>query len=203
MPPNPRRKPRSLRLARASLLAVLAIAAAVLSACATTAMPSSVAMEPIDLPRFMGRWHVIAHVPYFAERGHVASSDSYTLGDGGEITVRYDYREGFAEPVRTLGSRATVRAGTGNRQWTTWFFRVVPTRYRILEVADDYSWALVDHPGRDLAWILAREPVMGAARYRDLEARLRTHGVNTDKLRRIPQVREQVGRLGFAEPKKP
>jgi apolipoprotein D and lipocalin family protein len=70
-------------------------------------------------------------------------------------------------------------------------------------VAPDYSWALIDYPGRDLAWIFAREPVMDKTQYRELEGRMRGHGVNTDKLRRVPQVRDQVGRLGFADPKNP
>jgi apolipoprotein D and lipocalin family protein len=198
MPPTPHRSSLRRWLACAGLAACIAA----LAACATAPMPPTVAETPIDLPRFMGRWHVIAHVPYFAEAGHVASSDTYTLKDDGDIAVHYTYREGFAEPVQTFDSRATVREGTGNRQWTTWFYRVVPTRFRILEVAPDYSWALIDYPGRDLAWIFAREPVMNDAQYRDLEGRMRTHGVNTDKLRRIPQVPEQVGRLGFADPKK-
>lgn len=199
MPSKPKRFLPRHWIARACLAAC----ALVLSACATTPMPPSVAETPVDLPRFMGQWHVIAHVPYFAEAGHVASSDTYTLKDDGDIAVHYRYREGFGEPVQTFDSRATVREGTGNRQWTTWFYRVVPTKFRILEVAPDYSWALIDYPGRDLAWIFAREPVMADAQYRDLEGRMRTHGVNTDKLRRIPQVPEQVGRLGFADPKKP
>lgn len=201
MPQSPRHRPLGPRLAR--LLAVTALLPAMLSlaGCATTPSPAPAPVAPIDLPRFMGRWHVIAHVPYFGERGHVASSDTYTLRGDGDIAVRYAYREGFDQPVQTLDSRATVREGTGNRRWTTWFFRVVPTRFRILEVADDYSWALIDYPGRDLAWVFARGPVMDAALYRDLEDRLKRHGVNTDKLRRVPQVREQVGRLGFAEPK--
>jgi apolipoprotein D and lipocalin family protein len=202
MPLQPPRRQPALSAARACLLAALVLAASLLAACATTAPLPPVATTPVDLPRYMGQWYVIAHVPYFAERGHVASSDTYTLREDGEISVRYAYREGFSEPVQTLDSRATVRPGTGNRQWTTWFFRVVPTRYRILEVADDYSWTLIDYPGRDLAWIFARAPVMDAALYRELETRLRTHGVNTDRLRRVPQVREQVGRLGFAEPRK-
>lgn len=199
MPPKPHHRPLRRWLAGACLAAC----GVLLSACATTPLPPSVAEMPIDLPRFMGRWHVIAHVPYFAESGHVASSDTYTLKEDGGIAVHYTYREGFGEPLQTFDSRATVREGTGNRQWTTWFYRVVPTKFRILEVAPDYSWALIDYPGRDLAWIFAREPVMDNAQYRELEGRMRTHGVNIDKLRRIPQVREQVGRLGFADPKKP
>lgn len=192
------------RLLRPSAIAATCLAACLgLSACATIPMPASVADTPIDLPRFMGRWHVIAHVPYFGEAGHVASSDTYTLQDDGDIRVHYRYREGFGEPEETVDSRASVKAGTGNRQWTTWFFHVVPTKFRILEVAPDYSWALIDYPGRDLAWIFAREPVMEKAQYRELESRMRKHGVDTDKLRRVPQVREQVDKLGFADPKKP
>ena len=120
--------------------------------------------------------------------------------DGG-IDVRYTYRTGFDQPVKTFDSRATVKDGTGNRDWTTWFFRIIPTKFRILEVAPDYSWALIGYPGRDLAWVFAREPVMDDALYADLVKRMDGHGVDTDKLYRAPQVREQVGKLGFAYPK--
>lgn len=183
----------------------LALAIGLLPACASAPAPAAavpVGEAPVDLARFMGQWHVIAHVPYFAESGHVASSDTYTLRPDGGIAVRYAYREGFGEPLQTFESRATVHEGSGNRRWTTWFFRVVPTKYRILEVAPDYSWALIDYPGRDLAWIFSRTPVLDDPTYRALERRMRGHGVNTDKLRRIPQVPAQVGQLGFADPKK-
>ncbi|WP_045770529.1 lipocalin family protein [Xanthomonas albilineans] len=162
------------------------------------------ARPPIDLQRFMGRWYVIAHIPYFAERGHVASSDEYTLKDNGKIAVRYKYRKGFDEPLKEITSRATVNAGTGNRRWTTWFFAVLPTKYRILEVAPDYSWALIDYPGRDLAWVFARSPDMSHKQYRELVDKMdHKYGINTDKLLRIAQRREQVGRLGFEVPEKP
>lgn len=200
MTPDPTRPAFSKRLAAICL----ALCAAALPACATLdPLPAAVDQAPVDLPRFMGRWHVIAHVPYFAESGHVAGSNTYTLQDDGDIAVHYAYREGFDAPVRTVDSRATVHEGTGNRLWAMRLYRVVPIRFRILEVAPDDSWALIDCPGRDLAWILARAPVIDDARYRELEGRMRAYGVNTDKLRRIPQVREQVGRLGFADPKQP
>jgi apolipoprotein D and lipocalin family protein len=173
-----------------------------LAACASTPMTTRNA-EPIELERFMGAWHVIAHVPYFGERGHVASRDEYTLRGEGRIGVRYVYREGFGEPVKTLDSRATVRDGTGNRRWTTWFFGVIPTKFRILEVAPDYSWALIDYPGRDLAWVFSRAADMGDGQYRVLVEKMRARGVDTGKLVRVPQLEEQLGQAGFAAPKKP
>ena len=172
-----------------------------LAACSSAPMNTNA--TPVDLPRFMGAWHVIAHVPYFGERGHVASRDEYTLRDDGRIGVRYVYQEGFGEPVKTMDSRATVKDGTGNRRWTTWFFSVIPTKFRILEVAPDYSWALIDYPGRDLAWVFARTADMGDAQYAGLVDRMRGHGVGTGKLVRVPQLVEQLGKPGFAAPKKP
>ena len=138
---RPRRPIRSLALAGAGLGLMM------LAACATGSGPVAASSTPVDLPRFMGEWHVIAHVPYFGERGHVASSDTYTLRPDGGIDVRYTYRTGFDQPVKTFDSRATVKDGTGNRDWTTWFFRIIPTKFRILEVAPDYSWALIGYPG--------------------------------------------------------
>lgn len=173
-----------------------------LAACSSTAMNATNA-SPIDLPRFMGAWHVIAHVPYFGERGHVASRDEYTLRGDGRIGVRYVYQEGFDEPVKTMDSRATVKEGSGNRRWTTWFFGVIPTKFRILEVAPDYSWALIDYPGRDLAWVFARTADLGDAQYAGLVQKMQGHGVDTAKLVRVPQLSEQVGQPGFAAPKKP
>jgi len=183
-------------------LGILLLALPVLAACATAAMPNH-DPAPIDLPRFMGQWHVIAHVPYFAEKGDVASIDEYTLRDDGKIAVRYHYQKGFAQPRKTVDSRATVKAGTGNHDWTTWFFGVIPTKYRILEVAPDYSWALIGYPGRDLAWVFARAPVVDDALYAQLLEKARAHGVDTGKLKRVPQVAEQVGKPGFAAPDKP
>ena len=178
--------------------------ALLLSSLSCTAQPmTSTHAAAIELPRFMGPWHVVAHMPYFGERGHVASRDEYTLRPDGKIGVRYVYQEGFGEPVKTLESSATVKSGTGNRRWTTWFFGVIPTKFRILEVAPDYSWALIDYPGRDLAWVFARTPDMDDALYAELLTRMHGHGVDTGKLVRVPQLKEQVGKPGFAAPKKP
>lgn len=191
-----------IRLISSRLLFLLMALIAV-TACAAPPLPASVKQPPVDLQRYMGRWYVIAHVPYFAERGHVASSDNYTLrGDGG-IDVRYLYRTGFAQPLKAVDSVGTVEPGTGNHQWKQRFFHVIPAKYRILEVAPDYSWALVDYPGRDLAWVFGREPVMDDALYQQLLSKLRGYGVNSDKLWRVPQIEQQVGALGFDRPEDP
>ena len=168
-----------------------------------TTVEEGIAEGPIDLQRFMGRWYVIGRVPNFVERGHVASVNTYTLRDDNKVAIHYQFREGFAEPEEQIDIRAKVDEDSGNRRWRTWFYRVVPTHTRILEVAPDYSWALIGYPGREMAWIFAREPDMDNATYRQLATRLRDkYDVNTDKLKRVPQHPQQVDKLGFEVPNK-
>ena len=51
-------------------IGVLAITA--LAGCTTNSPPLT--LEPdVDLGRYAGRWYVIANIPYFAEKGNVAS----------------------------------------------------------------------------------------------------------------------------------
>ncbi len=170
---------------------------------APTATVEGIAEGPIDLQRFMGRWYVIGRVPNFIERGHVASVNTYTLRDDNKVSIQYQFRDGFAEPAEEIEIRAKVDEDSGNRRWRTWFYRVVPTHTRILEVAPDYSWALIGYPGREMAWIFAREPDMDNATYRQLALRLRDkYDVNTDKLKRVPQHPQQVDKLGFEVPNK-
>ena len=58
-------------------------------------------------------------------------------------------------------------------------------------------------PGRDLAWVFARQPQIDEALYQDLLRRMAGHGVDTAKLVRVPQVPEQEGQPGYAEAEKP
>lgn len=193
--PVPYRPP----VVRAAMMVLLAMLAA---GCATRG-GADTTQDAIDLPRFMGSWHVIAHVPYFAERGHVQTRYDYALREPGRIGVTYHYRDGFGQPEQVREARASVREGTGNREWTLWFVAVVPAKWRIVEEAPDYAWALADYPGRDMGWILARDAVMDDALYQDLVKKARDHGINARQLVRVPQVPDQVGKPGFGEPKEP
>lgn len=193
---SPRRRPAPSRLlAAASLLALL------LAACGGSPERSSPPAPPIDLHAFMGTWYVVARIPNALERGHMASRDVYALRPDGKIAVHYVYRTGPREPEKVLDIVANVLPGTGNREWRMRFFKIVPTRQRILELAPDGSWALLDSPGRELAWIFSRTPSISDAQYLDLRKRLKGHGVDIDKVWRVPHTLEEVGKRGYDVPK--
>ncbi len=172
-----------------------------LAGCASTggkSMPPLQSRANVDLPRYMGRWWVIANIPYFAEKGKVATADVYTLRPDGRIDNVYVYRKGFDKPEKRMTGVARVVAGTNDAQWRIGFFGgLVKADYLVLEVASDYSWALIGHPRRNLAWIFAREPHMDAAKYERLRVKFADHGYDPGKLLRVPQFADQAGQPGF------
>jgi len=172
-----------------------------LAACASTGgntMPPLTTTATVDLERYMGRWWVIANIPYFAEKGKVATADVYTLRPDGHIDNVYVYRKAFDKPEKRMSGVARVVPGTNDAQWRIGFFGgLVKADYLVLEVASDYSWALIGHPKRNLAWIFSREPRMDAAKYEQLRAKFAGWGYDPAKLQRVPQFPDQVGQPGF------
>ncbi|HEY4529098.1 MAG TPA: lipocalin family protein [Luteimonas sp.] len=151
-------------------------------------------MPPLEA--LMGDWYVAGRVPWFGERGRVASRVTISAESDSRITIARQWREGFGEPLQADSTTARS-AGPGNRLWKLRAWRVLPARLRVLEVAGDGSWLLLGADERDHAWILTRAQIVADDAYLELERRIRGHGVNTDRLRRVAQVPEQEGRLGF------
>lgn len=182
---------------------IVLIAMMLLVACASnpTHLPPLRSSATIDLQRYMGAWHVIGRIDYFGERGDFASEDVYSLDKDGNVDTVYRYRKGFDanSPVKTLKSVGLVQPESGNAYWRIRFFGLFKADYLILEVADDYSWALIGQPSRKLGWIFGREAVMPDALYAQLLDKMRGYGYDTSKLLRVAQVPEQVGKPGFHE----
>lgn len=186
---------RSRRSARALCALLLCLLAACAGVDERRGEASDAPMPPLEV--LMGDWYVAARVPWFGERGRVASGLRLATDEGGRIVIGRSWRDGFSEPVEYDRSTARREGGSG-RFWSLRAWGVLPARLRVLEAAEDGSWLLLDSPGRrDQAWILTRAQVVGDEAYLELERRIGRHGVNTDKLRRVPQVPEQEGRLGF------
>lgn len=184
---------------------LLGVAVAALPACRSGGGPVRTDVPqpaPVAVQALMGTWYEVARIPNLVERGHMGSQHQYTLQPEGEIAVRYRYRTGPDAEWKEMSARATVLQDSGNRQWRMRFFRMLPLTQRVLDVAPDGSWMLLDAPGRDLAWIFTRTPDLTDADYLQLRERLRAHGVNTDKVWRVVHRDEDVGARGFDQPKR-
>lgn len=184
-------------MTRPTRLLAPALAALALAACASRppVAPLPADTPPVDLPRFMGTWHVVANVPYFFENGKVATRDVYRLRPDGRIDNDFVFKKRFGEPDRTWRGVSTVVDGSGGREWKVQFVWPISTRLQVLEVAPDYSTALLATPDRKLAWVFSREPVMDDATLSALKVRIARFGVDAGAMRRVPQTPEQQAAL--------
>ena len=194
-------KPLKSYLRSLGCAALCLCAAATLYACAGAGvhdgMPKLTPTLKIDLPRYMGTWYVIANIPYFAERGNVASRDVYELDKNGNVATTYFYRKTFGAPEKTAHSLGIVKPGTHNADWTIRLFWLFHADYLILAIAPDYSWVLVGQPNRKLGWVLARDAVMDDGLYIKLLGKFHAFGYAAENFKRVAQFPEQVGKPGF------
>ena len=77
----------------------------------------------LDVPRYMGRWYVIANIPYFGERGNVGSYAEWSLRPDGRIDDAYVYRPGsFDAPFKRMQFVDSVVEGSGGGEWRVRLF---------------------------------------------------------------------------------
>ena len=71
---------------------------------------------------------------------------------------------------------------TSNAKLEVSFFRPFWGDYWIIELGQDYSYAVVGHPSRDYLWILSRTPTLSRERYQSIVTRLKAEGYETSRL---------------------
>ena len=146
----------------------------------------------VDLDRYQGTWYEIASFPQRFQRGCTDTTATYRLRSDGDIAVFNRCRRGGpggrADSIR---GRARVVDSGSNAKLEVSFFRPLWGQYWILELGDDYEYAVVGHPSRDYLWILSRTPTMDRTLYHQVLERLRVRGYDTSRL--VPTVHRGVG----------
>ena len=167
-------------------LALATLAVAAVAACATS-KPTLPAVPQVDLPRFMGDWYVIAHIPSRPERDAYDAVESYRLDADGRIRTTYTQRKGsFSAPVETMEPVGTVVEGTNNAVWGMQFVWPIKAEYVIVDLAPDYSRTIIGRSKRDYVWLMARAPQLPEPELQAAIARIKALGYDTSKLRMVP-----------------
>ena len=81
-----------------------------------------------------------------------------------------------------IKGEAFVEKNSGNAKLKVQFFWSFTGKYWIIDLADDYSYAVVSHPNKNYLWILSRTPKMDSGVYSGIISRLREKGFDIDKL---------------------
>lgn len=117
----------------------------------------------VDLERYAGPWFEIARIPNRFQKNCARNVTArYTLRENGDITVlnrctKWDGVRDEAEGVaRVVDRQSNAKLKVSFVSIAGW--RPFWGQYWILDVGDDYEYALVGTANRKYGWILAREP---------------------------------------------
>jgi apolipoprotein D and lipocalin family protein len=184
------------RMSRAAFVLFAGLSAGGAHAKSDDLPPVSLAPN-VDTARYAGKWYIIANIPYFAERGNVASYFDVSFPENDKVIDVYSGRSSFAKRPSEFTLKGYIVPGTNNARWRESPFWPVYFSYLIVYVDPDYQTALVGYPGHNYAWVLARSPTLDDATYESLLNRFAAAGYDRSKIRKIPQVPTQVGQPGF------
>lgn len=180
------------RIAAAGLL-MLFVAAAVR---AEKKDEAPLRVEPtVDLSRYAGQWYEIARLPNsFQEKCAGDVTAQYALLDAGRLKVVNRCRKPSGGMTEAEGvARLADKKGANSRlkvRFAPAFLSFLPFvwgDYQIMELAPDYSYALVGEPGRKYLWILSRTPQMDEGAYRKLTETAASQGFDVSRLVRTKQ----------------
>ncbi|HEY0504182.1 MAG TPA: lipocalin family protein [Lysobacter sp.] len=176
-------------MARSGLLLMLCLALP------SWAQEPNAPVPELDLARYGGQWHEIAHLPMSFQRHCVGDiTATYTANADGTIAVRNACRtaegatevsDGIARTVEGTPGALEVRFAPEWLSWLPWVW----ADYWVIDLDPDYRWAVVGGPDREHLWILSRTPEMNRALFQRLKARAAARGYRLRELKVVAPLR--------------
>lgn len=140
----------------------LVLCVSMLAACRAPMHAPLPTVAAVDIPRYMGTWYEIAHLPNRFQADCVADTQANYAREDDAVRVvnRCRTQDGSIKQARGI---AKVVPESGNAKLRVSFFRPFYGDYWVLALSPDYQWVLVGEPSREYAWVLSRTPQLDAA----------------------------------------
>ena len=142
----------------------------------------------VDQKNYLGKWYEIARYPHSFEENCYAVTADYKLEENGSIQVINRCREGGLDGKlkEAIGTAYFVDSKTNAKLEVTFFWPFYGD-YWIVDLDENYQYAVVSEPKRQYLWILSRTPTMDPSLYDQLTAKLKKNGFDLSFLTKTPQ----------------
>ena len=118
-------------------------------------------VSTLDLKKFQGIWYEIAHNPWFPEKGCFSMIAHYKLIEDNNIEVTNICRKnGFDGEISKVTGKAWLADPDIKAKWEVQFIWPFTLDYWVIDLEENYNYAVIGEPDRDNLWILSRKPIM-------------------------------------------
>jgi len=143
----------------------------------------------VDLKKYSGKWYEIASYPQRFQKGCHCTTAEYTATDKDYVIVENRCNKDSVTGKQSyIKGKAFIEKNSGNAKLKVQFFWPFTGKYWIIDLADDYSYAVVGHPNRNYLWILSREPKMKEEIYLQILSRIKDKGFDLSKIKKTEQL---------------
>ena len=145
-------------------------------------------VNPVDLERYVGTWYEIARFPHSFEKNLVGVTATYSLKNNGNIEViNQGYKNSLDGKLKRAKAFAKVPNPNEPGKLKVYFFWPFGGEYLILDLDEDYQWALVGSTSPNYLWILSRTPQIDRNLYQSIVDKAMELGYNVEKLELVLQ----------------
>ncbi len=148
-------------------------------------------VKHLDIEKYLGTWYEIARFDHKFERGLVGVTATYSMRDDGKIKV---VNRGFKGSLEGKLSEAVGKAKIPNpdepAKLKVSFFLFFYGDYYVMELDEDYQWAVIGSSSDKYLWILSRSPQMDEKIYSGILENLKNRGYDLTGLIKVPQKTE-------------
>ena len=118
-------------------------------------------VSSLDLKKFQGTWYEIAHNPWFPEKGCFYMIANYKLTKENNIKVTNICRKnGMDGQISKVSGIAWLVDPKIKAKWEVQFIWPFTLDYWVIEIEENYNYAVIGEPDRENLWILSRKPIM-------------------------------------------
>ena len=118
-------------------------------------------VSTLDLKKFQGTWYEIAHKPWFPEKDCFSMIAHYKLTEDNNIEVTNICRKNaFDGEISKVTGTAWLADPKIKAKWEVQFIWPFTLDYWVIDLEENYNYAVIGEPDRDNLWILSRKPIM-------------------------------------------
>lgn len=138
-------------------------------------------VKELDLQRYMGTWYEIARLDHRFERGLVGVTATYSMREDGKIRVlNQGYKNKLDGKLSVAEGKAKLTDEPGKLKVS--FFWIFYADYFVMELDQNYQWALIGSKLDKYLWILSRTPKLEESVKNLILGKAKNRGYDTSKL---------------------
>ncbi len=178
-----------------SLFALSIIVYCALSCATQKSLTDKSVVPELDLERYLGKWYEIARFDHSFERGMIGVTAEYSMRSDGKIkVVNSGYKNGFDGEISQAVGKAKIPDPLNNpAKLKVSFFWFFYGDYYVLDIDENYQWALIGSSSDKYLWILSRTSQIPDELYNELLEKLNKRGYDVSKLIKVEQKKEVSG----------